>query len=204
MDVSAMMATNNAAATQTNSKTATNKNKLDMDSFAQMLAAELKYQDPSQSTDSTQYMTQMAQFSMLEGIQSMAKSLNVSNAAAVIGKSAIYNATDASGNTMPLTGTIMAADFSSGNATYLINGGWVSQDNITNLYNGYNVDSLAGAAAMIGKSVTYQKAGSDGQTQKVDGVISSVDISMQPPTYKIGDEWIDGSQIVNISAASGT
>ena len=46
-------------------------NKLDKDAFLQILAAQLRYQDPLGGGDNTQFIAQMAQFSTLEQIQNL-------------------------------------------------------------------------------------------------------------------------------------
>lgn len=49
---------------------------LDKDAFLQILAAQLKYQDPLSGGDNTQYVTQLAQFSTLEQMQNLNTSLS--------------------------------------------------------------------------------------------------------------------------------
>ncbi|MGH3497797.1 MAG: flagellar hook capping FlgD N-terminal domain-containing protein [Nocardioidaceae bacterium] len=47
-------------------------NQLDENTFLKLLVAQLKYQDPMNPTDSTQFLTQSAQFSSLEKMTSVA------------------------------------------------------------------------------------------------------------------------------------
>ncbi len=54
-------------------KVAKANNAMDKDSFLKLLVAQLKYQTPDNPTDSSQFMAQSAQFSMLEAMQNMAK-----------------------------------------------------------------------------------------------------------------------------------
>jgi flagellar basal-body rod modification protein FlgD len=42
--------------------------------FLKLLVAQMKYQDPSNPTDSSQYMSQMAQFSMVEKLDALSTS----------------------------------------------------------------------------------------------------------------------------------
>ena len=48
-------------------------NILDKDAFLKLLVAQLKYQNPMAPTDSTQFMQQSSQFSMLESLQNLEK-----------------------------------------------------------------------------------------------------------------------------------
>jgi flagellar basal-body rod modification protein FlgD len=74
---------------------------LGKDDFLKLLVTQLKYQDPLKPTDQSQFMSQMAQFSTVEGInnlQSTLESMNTSNAVSqavgLIGKSVTYLADD--------------------------------------------------------------------------------------------------------------
>jgi len=73
----------------------------DKDLFLKLLVAQMKYQDPSKPTDSTQYLQQMAQFSMVEKLDAMATSQEASttssqlqSAVSMIGKLVNYGAGD--------------------------------------------------------------------------------------------------------------
>src|SRR5580704_13801578 len=68
--------------------------------FLQLLVAQLKYQDPSNPTDSTQFVSQLAQFSQLEqvmGIRSDIESYHADATAAA----AATSTTPATGTTQP-------------------------------------------------------------------------------------------------------
>jgi len=107
---------------------------LSMNDFFTLLSAQLQYQDPMQPTDNSQFMAQMAQFSTLEQLQNLSKTMSISTATSSIGKYAVYNATDASGNTTQGAGTVDAVDLTSDTPTYLINGSWISQSNVTQFF----------------------------------------------------------------------
>jgi len=68
-----------AASTATNSTTSTQGNgALDKNAFLQLLIQQLKYQDPLNPMDGTEYSAQLAQFSSLEQLQNINSSLNSS------------------------------------------------------------------------------------------------------------------------------
>jgi flagellar basal-body rod modification protein FlgD len=50
-------------------------NDMDSQMFLKLLVAQLKYQDPMNPADSTQFMAQTAQFTMVEKINELAKSM---------------------------------------------------------------------------------------------------------------------------------
>jgi flagellar basal-body rod modification protein FlgD len=104
----------------TQSKTADNNTQLDSDAFLKLLVAQLKYQDPSKPTDSTEMMAQSAQFTMVQRLEDMAKSsastLGIEQgmaASSLVGKSVSWLDTD--GTTR--TGTVTSASFGGGTAS---------------------------------------------------------------------------------------
>jgi len=80
----------------------------DKDTFLKLLVAQLKYQDPSNPADSTQFLAQTAQFTQVEKLGDIAdllKSQRLVGTAALVGQTVDYM--DENGAT--LTGVISAA-----------------------------------------------------------------------------------------------
>ncbi len=84
------------------------------DVFLSLLVAQLKYQDPTKPADSTQFMAQTAQFTMVEKLEELAKtnsqllaSQQVVGTSALLGRSVTYLGSD--GTTA--TGVVTAANF---------------------------------------------------------------------------------------------
>lgn len=75
------------------------KNGSDMDknAFLRILTAELSNQDPENAKDSTQYITQMAQFAGLEQMANLNNTLNFSSASEFVGKNVKLNSYDING-----------------------------------------------------------------------------------------------------------
>jgi flagellar basal-body rod modification protein FlgD len=69
---------------------------LGKDDFLQLLVTQLKYQDPMQPTDNSQFMAQMAQFSTVEGITNLESTLTTLQGVGLIGKQITYTADDGS------------------------------------------------------------------------------------------------------------
>jgi flagellar basal-body rod modification protein FlgD len=74
------------------------------DTFLKLLVAQMKYQDPLEPTDSAQMMSQLAQFSQVEGLNNLNRQITAlglsqdfSSAVAMIGKTVSYK--DAAGET---------------------------------------------------------------------------------------------------------
>jgi flagellar basal-body rod modification protein FlgD len=121
MTVSGVSGANSALAQyMTQTKGAENKTELDSDAFLKLLVAQLKYQDPSKPTDSTQMMAQSAQFTMVQRLEDMAKStastLGIEQgmaASSLVGKSVSW--LDPDGTTR--TGTVSSASFGGATAS---------------------------------------------------------------------------------------
>lgn len=59
---------------------------LDKDAFLQLLVTQMKYQDPLEPTDNTEYVSQLATFSELEEMQNMVSSTDLSRASSLVGQ----------------------------------------------------------------------------------------------------------------------
>ncbi|HCW04115.1 MAG TPA: flagellar biosynthesis protein FlgD [Clostridium sp.] len=71
---------------------------MDKNAFLRILAAELTNQDPTNAPDSTQFVSQMAQFASLEQISNLNTTMTMSSANSIIGKAVTVSQTDLSGN----------------------------------------------------------------------------------------------------------
>ena len=74
-------------------------NKLGKDAFLKLLVAQMKYQNPMEPTDSSQFITQSAQFTLVEQMENMAKASEnmlagqrAATAASLVGKAVQWDA----------------------------------------------------------------------------------------------------------------
>ena len=88
------------------------------DEFLQLLVAQMKYQDPLEPTDNTQYVSQLATFSSLEQMQNLNQTTVNSQAFNLVGKEVIMETTSSSGTTTYIQGTVDYVTMS-GKKTYL-------------------------------------------------------------------------------------
>lgn len=86
-DSKAIEAINNAANTALNRKTVASTNaNMSMEDFYKIMAAQLKYQDPSSPTDTSDMLNQMTQMSMINSLENMNTMTRTSYATSMMGK----------------------------------------------------------------------------------------------------------------------
>ncbi|MCI5621805.1 MAG: flagellar hook capping protein [Lachnospiraceae bacterium] len=96
-----------ASATSLSTSKTADSNSLDKDAFLQLLVAQMKYQDPLEPTDNTQYISQLATFSQLEATQNVQSSLSAMEANDLVGKQVILKVTSSvTGETSYVSGRV--------------------------------------------------------------------------------------------------
>lgn len=110
-------------------------NDLDKQAFLKLLVAQMKYQDPMQPTDNTEYVSQLAQFSSLEAMNNMSQSVDLQRATGLIGKVVTATKTDSvTGVVTETTGSVQFVS-QSGSKTYLtINGDQYDLEEISKIW----------------------------------------------------------------------
>ncbi|MCR4944388.1 MAG: flagellar biosynthesis protein FlgD [Clostridium sp.] len=124
------------AATDKGTKITKSGDTLDKNSFLTILAAELANQDPTQDVDSTQYVSQLAQFSALEQMQNLNQTMTDNSNRDLVGKGITVSNTDANNN--QITGICYAVNKlgSSTTITLLVN------EDGTNTYKDFDIDNV--------------------------------------------------------------
>lgn len=96
-------------------------NDMDKDAFLQLLVAQMKYQDPLQPTSNTEYISQYAQFSQVEQMQSMSASMDLQRASQLVGQEVYVKTTSTSGETNYVQGRVDYVVYENGKAYLSIN-----------------------------------------------------------------------------------
>ena len=189
---------NNATVDVSKSGTSSSGNKIitssggDMDknAFLKILASEMANLDPSSNTDSTQYVTQMAQFSSIEQMSNLNSTLTKSSYEQLVGKGVEmtdkdssgnnysgvvkYVTTDTSGTTLGVSvlvnGTTTTKTFSADNVKSVADASDARDTNISTT--ALNTDFLT-ASKLIGQDVVISTTDSNNATTKVSGTVKS-------------------------------
>lgn len=93
-----------------------NSTGMDKDAFLQLLVAQMKYQDPLQPTSNTEYISQYAQFSQVEQMQSMSASMDLQRASELVGKEVYVKTTTTGGETKFVQGKVDYVVYENGKA----------------------------------------------------------------------------------------
>lgn len=84
---------------------------MDKNAFLHILSAELANQDPTQDIDSTQYVSQMAQFAAMEQMANLNDTMSKYTAQQLVGKGVTVSVSDSNGN--PYTGVVKGVNTTS-------------------------------------------------------------------------------------------
>lgn len=95
---------------------------LGKDDFLLLLVTQMKYQDPLEPTDNTEYVAQLAQFSELEYMQNMMDITQHTSAFTLVGKYAYAETTSLTGTTQKEEGVVDFVTMKDGEAYVTING----------------------------------------------------------------------------------
>ncbi|ADU28065.1 flagellar hook assembly protein FlgD [Ethanoligenens harbinense] len=133
MDISSISSLGSLPAASSTLSTDDSSSTFGMSDFFTLMTKQLEYQDPLEPTDNSQFMAQMAQFSMVEQTQKLAQTAGIQAGTAMVGKDVLYTTTDAStGVSATSEGVVQAVDFSdSSTPQCYINGGWVPLTDVT-------------------------------------------------------------------------
>ena len=136
--MSDLFVSNYSSQRATNRGTAIVKSGQDMDknAFLKILSAELSNLDPTGNNDSTQYVTQMAQFVSMEQMTNLNTTMSNSAAYGLVGKGVTLNQYDSNG--VPYTGVIQGV--SSQNGTYTLS--VEVNENGVNEYKDFDISSV--------------------------------------------------------------
>jgi flagellar basal-body rod modification protein FlgD len=92
------------------------KNDMDKDLFLKLLVAQLKYQDPTKPADTTQFLAQTAQFTMVEKLEDLSKQQTemvtaqlMASATSLIGRTVSYTGSDGNEHTGVVASTTLGS-----------------------------------------------------------------------------------------------
>lgn len=157
----------------------------DKNMFVKLLAAQLSNQDPSKPTDSTEYVSQMAQFSSLEQMTNLNGTMSYMSASNMVGKVATTKYVDSNNN--PIKGTVTNVT-KVGDAIKIYLDGYNDPFALEDIASVEKTDSLVEAGGYVGKNVYINKQNADGTyiKGKVTSVVNGLDGVYAKVSYNNG------------------
>ena len=110
-----------ASTASTASTTSTSSSTLSMDDFLQLMVAQLKNQDMNNAADTSQFSSQMAQYSMVQALSDLSKQSTTAYSVGLIGKEVSIKSTE-NGTSKIITGTVQGVNLQSGDAQIVVGG----------------------------------------------------------------------------------
>lgn len=159
-------------------------NALDKDAFLQLLATQMRYQDPLNPNTDTEFVAQLATFTQLEQMQNLNTTSTNSQAFGLVGKSVIMKEVDTSGNTSYISGKIDFATMTNGKAYLSINGSLYPASELDTVLDEAFIDSL-GLPSVTKADLSYDKAAPKDQSFKVN--LGNEDNVAKKATIKINE-----------------
>lgn len=116
-------------------KAASKSTALGKDQFLNLFVAQLQNQDPLSPMDNSQFIAQMAQFSMVEQLMNMSSEVallrqNIGAASSLIGKHVTWNEYDSEGKVIKQSGVVESIVSQDGNLFVEVNGDLIGIDYI--------------------------------------------------------------------------
>jgi flagellar basal-body rod modification protein FlgD len=132
-------ATTRTTSTTSSGATTSTASSEDKEMFLQLLVAQMRYQDPSNPTDTSQFLSQTAQFTALEKMQDVADQtaqlVNVQmafGATAMVGRTVVFPAGDGS----QLSGVVSGVTFGADGPMLQVNGASVPMASVQGVGDG--------------------------------------------------------------------
>jgi flagellar basal-body rod modification protein FlgD len=184
----------------------TEEQNLTMDDFFQLMVAQLQNQDMFNPTDNTEFISQMAQFSMVSALTDMQELTSVTYSLSLIGKQATVAFVTDTGELQSLTGVVEGVNLYNGAAEVVINGEAYGIANVMSV--GTNTGAsgeslLASNAGLIGMIAAVMRA-TDTGVETVRGVIEQLKLVDDELWAYIGGNAYRLSELAELSAASET
>lgn len=114
-----------ASTTAATASTATSKKSetsLNMDDFLKLMVAQLQNQDMNNTADTSEYTSQMAQFSMVQALTDLTELSKTTYSLSMIGKEVTLAENNSDGSLKVVTGTVEGVNLYDGDAQVIVDG----------------------------------------------------------------------------------
>ena len=131
------------ATTETEKNTKSNS-MVEKEQFLQLLVAQMKYQDPLEPMDNTEYVSQLATFSQLEQMQNISLTTEMQRATLMVGNLVTVDYTNpATGVTTQITGKVDYVTMQGSKVKVSVNDNLYDLDSVTEVLDATYADAVA-------------------------------------------------------------
>ncbi len=117
---------------------------VEKEQFLQLLVAQMKYQDPLEPMDNTEYVSQLATFSQLEQMQNISLTTEMQRATSMVGNLVTIDATNsATGVTTQITGKVDFVTMSGSKVKVSVNDNLYDLDSVSKVWDASYADAVA-------------------------------------------------------------
>ena len=117
---------------------------VEKEQFLQLLVAQMKYQDPLEPMDNTEYVSQLATFSQLEQMQNISLTTEMQRATSMVGNLVTIDATNsATGVTTQITGKVDYVTMSGSKVKVSVNDNLYDLDSVSKVWDASYADAVA-------------------------------------------------------------
>ena len=122
MAVDAVSTLSQTSAVTEQNTTKTSSNSLDMDDFFKLMVAQLSNQDMNNPMDNSQFIAQMAQFSMVQALSDLSAMSSTTYSVGLIGKEVTVAQSNQDGTLSSVTGIVEGVTLYNGAAKVVVDG----------------------------------------------------------------------------------
>ncbi|MCL2665358.1 MAG: hypothetical protein FWE82_07080 [Defluviitaleaceae bacterium] len=187
----------------------TTQSELDKDAFLKLLIAQMKYQDPLNPMENKEFLAQMAQFTALEQMQNMNKSMMQSQAYSMIGKNVYAYYANAAGVYEEVEGLVTAVSLKNNETFLLVNGkdvplssvSVVGDDYVTAIQLNSIFEGVSSARdiALIGKYIQAITVSNGQATGFVEGVVEYVRFNGRDAILMVDGQEVFANEVASVS-----
>lgn len=172
------------------------KSALDIDDFLKLLSSQLSNQDMMNPNSDTEFIAQLAQFSSVQAMDTMAKLSNISQSTDLVGKTVVVAKYDSNNKLFIDQGEVERVIIQEKNPIIFVNGKEYAYANVQEIKDTASSSEVENAVAMIGKTVLIKplKEGDN----PVQGVVEKIAMVDGSPKLVINGSNYDYGSIMEI------
>ncbi len=159
---------------------------LDFDSYLKLLVSKMQNQDFNDPMSDTEVLSQMSQYSMLEGIKNMTAQSNISYASSLVGKAITVN-----DGTNYDTGVVDSIIVENSTPYLIVNGARYGVDTISDIS---STDMYNKLSSLLGYKVEAKTVSEDGSSVTTEGEVTNI-LILGGEGYVI----LDGEKVFSLS-----